>query len=220
MAVDYYHFLVVSGPRPAVTDFVHRIAPVVDRRVAGKVDRQEVPFSFESMYAIAKIKGDHPGEAFDMMRWPIVRRGRGAEVRYRFHTRSVELHPLLKRLSKVTPHLAYALVTLCLDDGDFGHYAIKKGSVRGKWLGEEWRMPFYERVAGRKKVTLEDVYDDADLTAEAESEMRDAAMQIATGSDRRYRWTGGQIYRDLWDERANMMEEFARAIAKVDKEDD
>ena len=220
MAVDYYHFLVVSGPRPAVTDFVHRIALGIDRRVAGKTVRQEVPFSFESMYAIAKIKGDHPGEAFDMKRWPIASSGRAAEVRYSFHTRSVELHPLLKRLSKATPRLAYALVTLCLDDSDFGHYTIKKGSLRGKWLGEEWRMPFYERVAHRNKVTLEDVYDDAALTAEAESEMRGAAMQIATGSERRYRWTGGQVYRDLWDERANMMEEFARAIAKVDSEDD
>jgi len=83
VAVDYYHFLVVSGPRPAVTDFVHRIALVIDRRAAGKTVRQEVPFSFESMYAIAKIKGDHPGEAFDMMRWPIARRGRGAEVQLR-----------------------------------------------------------------------------------------------------------------------------------------
>ena len=220
MAVDYYHFLVVSGPRPAVTDFVHRIALVIDRRVAGQSVRQEVPFSFESMYAIAKIKGDHPGEAFDMKRWPIASSGRAAEVRYSFHTRSVEVHPLLKRLSKATPRLAYALVTLCLDDSDFGQFAIKKGSLRGKWLGDDWRIPFYERVARRKKVELEDVYDDQFLTAEAESEMRDAAMRIATGNSRRYRWTDGHAYRDFEDERANAMDEFARAIAKLDEDDD
>src|SRR6187401_1599526 len=127
MAVDYYHYLLVSAGHAAVREFVHRIALVVDRRVAGTNSRQIVPFSFESLYAMAAIRGDGPGEAFDMSRWRVVRRGRSSEVRYRFHTRSVELHPLLKRLSKKAPRLSFALVTHCFDDSDFGQFAIRNG---------------------------------------------------------------------------------------------
>src|SRR5438552_1769121 len=151
MAVDYFNYLVVSGSDAGVRDFVHRIALVIDRRVAGKRSRQVVPFSFESLYRMAAIKGDGPGEAFDMMRWRVVRRGRSSEIRYRLHTRSVELHPLLKRLSKKTPGLSFALVTHCLDDNDFGRFAIRRGVLRGGWLGGDWRTPFYERAAEKYK---------------------------------------------------------------------
>ena len=65
------------------------------------------------------------GEAFDLMRWRTVSSGQSSEVRYRFHTRSVEVHPLLKRLSEKTPRLSFALVTHCLDDNDFGRFAIR-----------------------------------------------------------------------------------------------
>ena len=66
MAVEYFHYLVVTGPPPAVKDFVHRIALVVTRRVAGATLRTMVAFSFESMYAIARTKDDPPGEPLDM----------------------------------------------------------------------------------------------------------------------------------------------------------
>ena len=45
LAVDYFHDLIVTGPRTALDDFVYKIALVVDRRVAGKRSRQTVPFS-------------------------------------------------------------------------------------------------------------------------------------------------------------------------------
>ena len=81
---------------------------------------------------MARMRGDMPGEAFDLRRWPAINRGRLAEIRYSCHTRSVELHPLLKRLSKATPRLTYALVTHCLDDNDFAPFRIQNGTLRGK----------------------------------------------------------------------------------------
>lgn len=221
MAVDFFHFLVVSGPRADVVDFAHRIALVVTRRVAGVNVRLTVPFSFESLYAMARMKEDdeRPGEPFDMTRWGIVRRGAHAEVRYRFHTRNLELAPLLKPLSKRVPRLTFALVTRCLDDNDFGAYTIRSGKQRGNWLGDEWRAPFYERVARERGIALEEVYEDDDLEATAEWWMTDAAVQIATGTDRRYDWRSGRVYRDFENERADAMLEFARAIRTVDEED-
>jgi hypothetical protein len=220
VAVDYFHFLVVSGPRPAVDDFVHRIALVVTRRVAGVSGRQTVPFSFESLYAMARMKDDdEPGESFDMTRWGIVRRGAQAEVRYRFHTRNVELHPLLKPLSKRLPRLTFALVTQCLDDNDFGAFTIRKGKQRGDWLGDDWRTPFYERAARQYKMTLDEVYEDDDVEAVAEWWMTDAAVQIATGTSRRYDWRSGRVYRDLEDERATAMLELAQAVNEIGKEE-
>lgn len=134
-------------------------------------------------------------------------------------TRSVEMHPLLSRLSKATPRLTFALVTHCLDDNDFGFFTIRNGKRRGKWLGDAWRIPFYERAAKQYKMTLDDVYDDDIVTSIAESWMRDAAMQLATGTPHRYAWTGGRVYRDLFEERASFMLELARAVQKTEEDE-
>jgi hypothetical protein len=212
MAVDYYHHLVVTGPTRALSDFVDRIALVETRRVAGVTHRGIVPFSFRCLYAMAKLKGDLPWDPYDMTRWRIVRRGRGqAEVRYRFHTRNLELHPLLKRLSKRMPHLRFALVTVCVDDMDFAPFTIQAGKLRGKWLGGDWRTPFWEKIARRFGVDLEEAYDDDDMEMEARALMLDAAVTIATGSPRRYPWGGGLVYRRLEDEQARAAAEIARA---------
>jgi hypothetical protein len=215
MAVDYFHFLVVSGHPAAVDDFVYRIALVINRRVAGKSLQQTVPFSFQSMYKMARMKGDPPADPFDMARWPIVQRGRLAEVRYRFHTRSLELHPLIKRLSKWTPRLTFALVTWCLDNMDFAPFSIRKGKLRGTWLGDDWRSPFWERAAREHNIPLDEAYDDEMVERVAENRMTDAAVQIATGTNRRYEWRGGRTYRCLEDERADAMMELARAMGKM-----
>lgn len=202
-------------------DFVHRIALVVTRRVGGVNVRQTVPFSFESLYAMGRIRRDEDvrGDPLDMTRWRIVRRGRLAEVRYRFHTRSFELHPLLTRLSRHVPRLTFALVTRCLDDNDFGAFTIRAGRRRGNWLGGEWGKPFYERAARQYKMTLEEVYEDDDIEAVAEWWMTHAAVQIATGTKRRYEWRGGRVYRDMEDERATAMLELAQAMSAMQKEE-
>ena len=201
-------------------DFVHRIALVVTRRVAGVNVRQTVPFSFDSLYAMARMKrDDQPGDPFDMTRWGIIQRGRLAEVRYRFHTWNVELHPLLKRLSKHVARLTFALVTRCLDDNGFAPYTIHNGKQRGKYLPDEWSTPFYERAARLYKMTLDEVYEDDDVEAVAEWWMTDAAVQIATGTKRRYEWRRGRVYRDFEDERATALLELAQAMNEMQKEE-
>jgi hypothetical protein len=219
LAVDFHHFLVVSGSRAAIGDFVRRIALVVDRRVAGRSERQTVPFSFQSLWAMTRAKGEIPYDAYDMKRWPVLRRGRDAEVRYSFHTRNLELPPLLKKLSRVTPKLTFGLATICLDDSDFGAYTIRNGRVRGDWLGGDWREPFWERAARKFEIPLDESYDDPAVESTAEGWMRDAAIQIATSSKRIYRWNGGIVYRDFEDERASAMYELAVAMNQLEAQD-
>jgi hypothetical protein len=147
-----------------------------------------------------------------------VQRGRIAEVRYRFHTRNLEMHPLLKRLSRKTPDLTFALASHCLDDGDFGAFTIRKGKVRGDWLGDDWRTPFWERAAKTFNMPLDETWEDSAAESIAESWMRDAAVRIATGSARDYDWAGGRLYREFENERANTMVEIVRALETVERE--
>ena len=200
-----------------MTSFVDRIAFVVTRRVAGITTREVAPFSFQSLYALTKQKGEVPFDPYDMVRWPIIRRERTAYVRYRFHTRSFEMFDPLKKLTRALTDVRIALVTHCLDDGDFGAYTFEKGRMKGDWLGDDWRTPFWERAARELKMTLDEAYDDDDAEMRAESLMTDEAMRIATGADRRYDWSGGLVSRDLWDERAAMMRNLAAAMKDVNE---
>ena len=173
------------------------------------------PFSFQSLYALTHQKDNIPCDPYDMVRWPIVQRGRTAYVRYRFHTRSLEMLDPLKKLSRALPDLRFALVTHCLDDGDFGAYTFQKGKRKGKWLGGNWRTPFWERTARELGMQLDEAYEDDNAEMRAESLMADDAMRIATGIDRSYDWSGGRVYRDLWDEREAMMGDLAKALKEL-----
>jgi hypothetical protein len=218
MAVDYYHHLVVTGPRAGVADFAHRIAMVRTRRVAGVTTREASPFSFASLYAMANLKEEVPADPYDMVRWPVVRRGRGAaEVRYRFHTRSLEVHPLVRRLSRKVPRLTFALVTICLDDSDVAPFRIRNGRQQGGWLGGEWREPFWQRAAEARGLPLDEAYEDEGVEALAERWMLDEAVRMATRTTRRYRWDGGRVYRDLDDEREAFMRDLARAVTAAEQ---
>jgi hypothetical protein len=191
---------------------------VITRRVAGITTREVAPFSFQSLYALTRQKGEIPSDPYDMVRWPIVRRGRTAHVRYRFHTRSFEMLDPLKRLARAVPNVRIALVTHCLDDGDFGAYTFAKGRMKGKWLGDDWRTPFWERAASNLGISLDEAYEEDAAQTLAESMMLDAAMRVATGDDRRYDWSGGRVYRDLWDQRAAMMRDISMALKGLEDE--
>jgi hypothetical protein len=188
----------------------------VTRRIAGVTTREVAPFSFQSLFAISRLKGDVPEDPYDMSRWSLVRRGRTAYVRYRFHTRSLEMQDLLKKLTRAVPDVSIALVTHCLDDGDFGAFTIAKGRSTGGWLGDDWRTPFWERAARALGMTLEEAYEDDDAEMRAESLMRDEAVRMATGTDRRFDWSGGRVYRDLWDERATFMRDLAAEMKRME----
>ena len=65
-------------------------------------------------------------------------------------------------------------------------------------------------------MTLEKAYQDDDAEMRAESLMRDEAVRIATGTDRRFDWSGGRVYRDLLDERATFMRDLAAEMKRRD----
>ena len=136
-------------------------------------------------------------------------------MRYRFHTRNMELEPLIKKLSRAERKLTFSLVTHCLDDGDFGAFSFTAGKQRGKWLGDAWREPFWQQTAERLKITVDDAYEDEYAETVAENLMRDEAMKIATGFDRTYDWAGERVYRDLFDEQAEAMHNIALALTEV-----
>lgn len=179
--------------------------------------REVAPFSFQSLYALTRRKDEIPHDPYDMTRWPIVRRGPTAYVRYRFHTRNLQLDDELKPLSRVMPRVRIAIVSHCLDDGDFCAFTFEKGRRRGKWMGDKWREQYWARAARELKMSLDEAYEDDDAEMRAESLMRDEAVRIATGTDRRYEWGGGRIYRDLWDERASMMRDLAKVIKEMEE---
>ena len=107
-------------------------------------------------------------------------------------------------------------ITHCLDDGDFGAFTIAKGRSKGAWLGDGWRTPFWERAARALGMTLDEAYEDDDAEMRAEALMRDEAVRIATGTDRRYDWSGGRVYRDLSDERATLMRDLAAEMKRLE----
>ena len=189
---------------------------MVTRRVAGVTTREVAPFSFQSLYALTRRKDEIPHDPYDMTRWPIVRRVRTAYVRYRFHTRNLQLDDVMKPLSRAMPGVSIAVVSHCLDTGEFCAFTFEKGRRPGTWMEEKWREPFWERAARELKMTLDDAYEDDDAERRAESLMRDEAVRIATGTDRRYEWEGGRVYRDLWDERASMMRDLAKAMKEME----
>lgn len=190
---------------------------MVTRRVAGVTTREVAPFSFQSLYALTRQKDEISHDPYDMVRWPIVRRGRTAYVRDRFQTRNLPLDDVMMPLSRAMAGVSIALVTHCLDDGGFCAFTFEKGRCRGKWMEEKWREPFWERAARERKISVDDASEDDDAEVRAESLMRDEAVRIATGTDRRYNWDSGRVYRDLWDERANMMRDLAKAMKEMDE---
>ncbi len=178
--------------------------------------REVAPFSFHSLYSLARWKDTPPHDPYDMSRWRIVRRGRTASVRYSFHTRSLPIDDLVQGLSRAVPDVAIALVTHCLDDSSFGAFRFVKGRRKVCGFDEEWGTPFWERAAREGGMSLDDAYDDDEAERRAEELMLDEAMRIASGVQRRRNWSGGRVYRDLEDERANFFRDLAAAEKGMD----
>jgi hypothetical protein len=101
MAVDYIHRLVVVGSRAQLGAFRSAVGRTVRRAKMGRVPgwREHVPLSFAAMYAICpelrRVEAELPGDPYDLAAWPIARRPDGRfELRYRCHTRNLELYEL------------------------------------------------------------------------------------------------------------------------------
>ena len=135
MAVDYLNQLLVEGSPADVRSFRRDMWREFPRTVGRKTWTEVVPFSFESLYALApdarRIFQEPPCDPFDLSVWPIRRVAPGmAEVRYRFHTRNLEVQDLLQALSKALPAMVFTLSTLCLDAGEIDAYRLRAGKSR------------------------------------------------------------------------------------------
>jgi hypothetical protein len=86
MAVDYFHRLIVRGPRSQLLDLGRRLARTWSRRVGRRTLTDAVPFSFVSLYDVGpgarRVEREVPGEPYDVRVWPVSRSPRGpAELR-------------------------------------------------------------------------------------------------------------------------------------------
>jgi hypothetical protein len=50
MAVDYFHWLIVRGPRPQLLILRRRLARTWSRRVGRRTWTEEAPFSFAALF--------------------------------------------------------------------------------------------------------------------------------------------------------------------------
>lgn len=182
MAVDFWHRLIVTGPRGTVDLFRRQLRCRVRRSVAGhKLWRETIPFSFKRLYqlvpAAVRIEPEVPCDPYDLSAWPIRRLPRGlAEMRYQLHTRNTELLPFVRLLSKQFAALTFCLVTLCLDDGEIVSYQVCGGRVR-KWTLPQTRIEaHWERARQEFGLTGDSVYDDDMATSFAEEAMLEEAL--------------------------------------------
>jgi hypothetical protein len=214
MAVDYVHRLLVRGPRNGILTFRREIYRRYARKIGRKSWLEIVPFSFAALYEIAptarRIEPDIPHDAYDMSVWPIRRIGRTqAEIRYKFHTRNLEMTDLIRVLAKARPALTFTLLTFCLDDGSIELYRFTGGRTK-RWEYPEGRREFHwNRARIKFGLAGDNVYDDDKAEHWAEEEMLHEALSHWDKSGgagtrlpraRRYQWWNRPPLRDLMTE--------------------
>ena len=212
MAVDYLHRILVAGRADRVRDFRRRIYREYPRTVAGTTWTEIVPFSFAAMYEIAPrartVEPEVPYDPYDLSAWPVTRIGaRAAVVRYQFHTRNLEMAPLIRVLARAVPDLTFTLVTLCLDDSSIASYRFEAGRQRQWTVPERVREAHWDRARRKFRLAGDDVYDDDEAERWAEEAMMTAALNHwepparGTSRPRRYQWWNSLPLRRLEDER-------------------
>jgi hypothetical protein len=172
-----------------------------------------VPFSFGALYEIApsarRIEPEVPRDAYDMSAWPIRRIGRTqAEVRYKFHTRNLEMADLIRVLARARPALTLTLLTFCLDSSSIELYRFTGGRTK-RWEYPQARREFHwDRARAKFGLAGDDVYDDEEAEHWAEEEMLHEALNHWNGTDsirsdrgRRYNWWNRPPLRDLMTEK-------------------
>jgi hypothetical protein len=211
MAVDYFHRVIVIGPRRKVDELRRSLVRKWSRKIGRKTFTERLPFSIAALYDIApgarRIERDVPGEAYDVRVWPVVRRTRTrVEIRYQLHTRDFDIVGLLKVLSRVFPILIFHVSTLCLDDSDVDGYEIIDGKVRRWNVPGHRRDVHWERARQKFNIAGEAVYDDDDAELFAEDGMQDEALdhwdaEPERRSQRRRDWWNRPAARDFMFER-------------------
>lgn len=125
MAVDFLHRLLVEGPPADVRQLRADLWTEYPREVGGEKWTEVVPFSFARLYALApaarRVEKQVPYDPYDLSVWPIRRlSARRALLRYRFHTRNLEVDGLVAALARARPSLRFLLVSQCSTTGSSG----------------------------------------------------------------------------------------------------
>lgn len=217
MAVDFFHRLVVTGPRGTVGLFRGQLRHRATRSVAGHKWRETIPFSFERLYQLVptavRIEPNAPCDPYDISVWPILHLPCGfAEVRYQLHTRNMELRPFMRLLSKRFAALTFRLVTFCLDDSEIATYRVRDGRVRMWILPQERHEAQWERARQKFGLTGDDVYDDDDAEHFAEEAMLEEALNHWEPGSKQPRHTGRRV-RSWWNRPVSRDLESERLIA-------
>jgi hypothetical protein len=214
MAVDYVHRLIVRGSHKDIRTFRREIYRRYPRKIGRKSWIEIVPFSFTALYQIApaarRIEPEIPRDAYDMSVWPIRQIGKTrAEIRYKFHTRNLEMADLIRVLARARPALTFTLLTFCLDDMSIELYRFSGGRTK-KWEYPEGRREFHwDRARAKFGLSGDDVYDDEEAEHWAEEEMLHEALyhweragsKTQSGRERRYDWWNRPPLRDLMTEK-------------------
>jgi hypothetical protein len=220
MAVDFYHRLVVSGPVAEVRDFRRRMYHEYPRTVAGQSWTEIVPFSFAALYQMApgakRVAPEMPFDPLDISVWPVRRVSeRRARMRYQFHTRNLEMHGLIRVLSRARPVLSFILVTLCLDDGDIESYRFVNGTC-SKWRISLRRRTFHwDRARAKFGLAGDELFEDDEAERWAEEEMLDEALrhwERGKHEGGRLRWFNQPVFHDLESERTIAVAQLSQLI--------
>lgn len=223
MAVDYLHRILVAGRADRVRDFRRRIYREYPRTVAGFTWTEIVPFSFAALYEIAprarRVEAEVPCDPYDLSAWPVRRIGaRSAVVRYQFHTRNLEMAPLIRVLARAVPDLTFTVVTLCFDDSSIESFRFEAGRHRQWIVPDRVREAQWERARQKFRLAGDDVYLDDEAELWAEDAMMAEALRHweprarGTSRPRRYQWWNSPPLRRLEDERV-------LAFAELDAKD-
>jgi hypothetical protein len=214
MAVDYIHRLIVRGSHKDIRTFRREIYRRYPRKIGRKSWIEIVPFSFTALYQIAPaargIEPEIPHDAYDMSVWPIRQIGKTrAEIRYKFHTRNLEMADLIRVLARARRALTFTLLTFCLDDMSIELYRFSGGRTK-KWKYPEERREFHwDRARAKFGLSGDDVYDDEEAEHWAEEEMLHEALnhweagrgKTQPSRDRPYDWWNRPPLRDLMTEK-------------------
>ena len=220
MAVDYSHRLIVQGPHDVVRRFRRQMYREYPRTLAGRTWTEIVTFSFAALYEIApaarRIEPEVPYDPYDLCDWPIRRVSvRQSEVRYRFHTRNLEMIGLIRALSRELPSLTFMLTTFCLDDNSIIAYRLRGGKLQQWTLPERQQQFHWERTLTKFRLEEGEVaYANEEARGWHEEQMlAEAVGHWNRGRRRRYQWWNRPPLRDLDMERELALYEVAETVA-------
>jgi hypothetical protein len=210
LAVDYFHRLIVTGPRRQVAALRDGLARTSSRQVGGRTWSEAVPFSFAALYELAprarRVEREVPFDPYDISVWPMTRVGRTrTSLRYQLHTRNLELAGFLRPLSRKFPALVFRLSTHCVDGDDIESYHVARGELTGCVMMHERCEVYWDRARRKFRLSGEDVYDDEEARDYAVEGMREESVDLwirpALRSRRRRNWFNRPVVRDIETER-------------------